>query len=1312
MDVIAYIYDVEFNMIVTWQETHTCNAECIEGDCLQECPDDENGDDDNGDDNGDDGGEPPEPPDLRSYWSFQLTNEEAQGLWREGIAPCGSLGDGMWHNFRTGESGGCVSRTRAGAGECCLEGEIVDPPEAPGVPNQRTVTGTFWRAHTFDMRFIHVSHAGFTVATDANVSNPILYAAGGFVIPAQPQIVATHTWEGGLTDGHMQFNDVTFGHVDTSWPTPAMQGYEPPDDVELGVGTPNFNLGVMIDGMRIFNYGHIVWDYYEDCCWDPSRPFHCFDCDNIPQHNCRVSNPRWHSRVQAAWRAAVGNVFAQNSALEITLGNITYRYVVPGNNISQYALTMCAHTESDRCDDLDLDCFRPRMESWHSLTHVPVSGFTGHNLEGPQRNNWMLGPNAGSEWSANSGNRLWVQEHIDIVERLVNGNYTFESFSNDNFMLYGLNPIRPPGWFQGNHATTQWENMSHSPQEVVSPGPGGSLGDNQIDPLRSRFEYTSWQPAWGGMTRPTGSRSGYNLANPPMHYSINPVIIHNPTGNPFAWIHDVPQTILADQRIMLFGTEGAYGEIGDIIRHNYAMNYGSPGRLYIDFDFKVTIPNHATLYDYWHQSNPSRPIGPDLRNPTYDRTQTSSWSWGQSGFNINHNGSQSANWGAAGIVDIADTPPGWRGKGYEGPFMMRYHNRHENNPHNYNAAWDISKWINAKFIRFPFDVYFYGNVNPRIDLAGTNATHVWGGRAHPGGMDDGFYPAGTWILLYCNGWSIYGDDPTEFFFRVASHVLDTNVAVVDIVTENINARDLVQGMSIQQRGEFNFNNSENANNGRREHNWNMSHASPQSDLHDLHLAAQHATYLRQHVHVVGRIGNVVVDDLADPRWTNIFWDTVNGNPQTHIEAGTNRFITSYYNIYDTLQNRFNWPGRPRHPWTGQGAPPGGFISRYCTLTPWHDSHHTITDNVLYTLPVMRNPIPEYNQQVPLLGYEFQFSVQTIGDFDRPGASMIVMPRYHLIGNWENIPAGERWFMFASDPWDPTGHMRMFYDTNLIFGMPGYTRHMNYGLGQWNPDFDHQFWHSLANTRAKVNHRERPTPNFASAGVVRQSSYERAMQLGSQHQEFLGTPTFINIPQYLRTWHGSTQTKGRTGEGVDWLDVESSPQDYVGYDRSVHRNTSTWQNTHRWHGRSNLPRTTMVISESNLPYAQFEGRTTDQMIGTAFTFRTRSNNGIWDLTTFTNTGVEPFQTHPLPDYPGAWDDTPESFVPGIPPEFRRRPNWSREPWSWVRRPKTHQPPDGRPNTGPPNYGTDDPGIPIIIVDYSTPAQSDSVTIGTH
>jgi len=127
--------------------------------------------------------------------------------------------------------------------------------------------------------------------------------------------------------------------------------------------------------------------------------------------------------------------------------------------------------------------------------------------------------------------------------------------------------------------------------------------------------------------------------------------------------------------------------------------------------------------------------------------------------------------------------------------------------------------------------------------------------------------------------------------------------------------------------------------------------------------------------------------------------------------------------------------------------------------------------------------------------------------------------------------------------------------------------------------------------------------------------------------------------------------------------------------------------------------------------QFEGRETDQIIGTTFTFRTHGMNGIWDLATFTNTNQD-VPSRPLPDYPTPWDgENPETFVPGDPESIRRRP-WNRPPWEWVRNRRPWRPPYNTPQTEHPNYSTDNPGDEIIVWDYSNPSQSDMVTIGTH
>jgi len=115
------------------------------------------------------------------------------------------------------------------------------------------------------------------------------------------------------------------------------------------------------------------------------------------------------------------------------------------------------------------------------------------------------------------------------------------------------------------------------------------------------------------------------------------------------------------------------------------------------------------------------------------------------------------------------------------------------------------------------------------------------------------------------------------------------------------------------------------------------------------------------------------------------------------------------------------------------------------------------------------------------------------------------------------------------------------------------------------------------------------------------------------------------------------------------------------------------------------------------------------------------NNLWDLSTFTNTMMENGGSEPWGGYVTAWEDTPadQRRIPGTPDSLRKR-TWTtmhgKQPWSWVRDPRTPGVDPWNPNPGgrtpPRRMGTDIPQVPIIIVDYSNPAQTDAVTIGTH
>ena len=140
------------------------------------------------------------------------------------------------------------------------------------------------------------------------------------------------------------------------------------------------------------------------------------------------------------------------------------------------------------------------------------------------------------------------------------------------------------------------------------------------------------------------------------------------------------------------------------------------------------------------------------------------------------------------------------------------------------------------------------------------------------------------------------------------------------------------------------------------------------------------------------------------------------------------------------------------------------------------------------------------------------------------------------------------------------------------------------------------------------------------------------------------------------------------------------------------NNSHWENAHRWHARHSLPNTTEILFHENKSQNRFEGRTNNQYIGVNFTFRTHSNNGLWDIPTYTGATSTPPNGSNL-------DTSPNNETPLINQPFRNR--------RWWFRPRIVVP---EPDRGNPHWA--DLDTPIVIFDYSRPAQADRITIGTH
>jgi hypothetical protein len=600
-----------------------------------------------------------------------------------------------------------------------------------------------------------------------------------------------------------------------------------------------------------------------------------------------------------------------------------------------------------------------------------------------------------------------------------------------------------------------------------------------------------------------------------------------------------------------------------------------------------------------------------------------------------------------------------------------------------------------------------------------------------------FVPANTWIPLYNNGHQPTGSpdahnatDPTRFAFRVPAHVNDRPYQEIRVLVESINAPPSLRGQPNEQW----YNSSEWNINGIRNRGYHRTHGlgAPHSTSAQ-NVAATHAARGIMTVDLVGRIGNVVVDDSADPAWSQVFWQTRDGNvlSNTHTSMG----ISTYFNMFESVQNHLPTNmgnvNRPRHP-IARATAHGGFIDRFGTLRNWHNQDMTLLESpsVPYTLPIQRNPLPQFLNQTQKLGYENQFSIQTLGLYGTPAAEMWVAPRYFPIGDFHTMPqAGwqtERFFLFASDPFDTRGNMAMFWDSHLNFGnwqfapalLGGAARSGNNmtraplvpwnplapadGTFRWQPDFQHRLNHTLADTRAKINDIERNSP-----------AVQAAVARGSMFTTHIGDPAFIRINADLMTLMGGSAhvsnpnapalTAGRVGENQPFHVIESSPGG--GYQ------SLAFNNAQRWHGRHSLPRTTQIIWERNLHQGLFEGRQANQYIGVNFVIRTHADNGLWDLaiytgaTALTTAGADPrpiFPNFEVPINTEPW----EIRLPSPQPNFQggrgvRRPTRS---WFW--------PPGNPSDPGFPSSPYRNPQTPLIVLDYSSPAQTDRTTIGTH
>ena len=668
----------------------------------------------------------------------------------------------------------------------------------------------------------------------------------------------------------------------------------------------------------------------------------------------------------------------------------------------------------------------------------------------------------------------------------------------------------------------------------------------------------------------------------------NPIIFHNPVSAQQIWARDIPESVLQDQRI----ESGNFG----ITPFSGARDSAAPTRHYIDYVFSLVFGNTGAFGN----------AGDTNVSQTY--------------FGFSAAGGSSAV-GQRGLLNPITQRGGSSSWGFTGDYTPPNTQRSVANGSNAKGL-DTSIWVNSKFVKFSIDVrWVYGG-----DVTGN------------------FYPAGTWIRLYNDGYQAIAGDPSEFAFHITSNVRDSTRVRYYYLVEAINVPAHLRGnpealwASSQQI----------VNSLRGSHGYIGIGGTPAEGG----FSARHSAGNMTGQDIIGRIGNVIVDDSSDPRWGTTFWNE-SANwliPNLVRQPDTNTPVSRYFSISYGMfeENNEIAPMNPNHP---------RFNDRWGGLNQFHNAEGRLGD-----LPVMRgdNITPGMHNQTIKMGYQIQFSVQTLGDHD---GEMHVIPDFALVGNFAPLTGlpqiGDRFALFA--PETQVG--------NVI-----YREFWNTGMNPYNyvPGYRHVLSHSLASPRAKINEHERQTGSFQLANAT--------------SPVYLGTPSFIRIPRELRTFIGSNNTHGHVLPG-GVQGMHGQP----GFSRND--NDATYNNAQRWHGRFSLPSGTLVGvrlpgSDANSE-VHMVPKTFDQYIAVYMTFRTWNGEGaLWDLTTLTNSMDNPVSTNGMPD-----------FQVEIPPFTPAHPNL---PDGVIIAPEVFWPPH-RPRR---------PRVPIAIIDYSNDSSTDAAIVGTH
>lgn len=283
-------------------------------------------------------------------------------------------------------------------------------------------------------------------------------------------------------------------------------------------------------------------------------------------------------------------------------------------------------------------------------------------------------------------------------------------------------------------------------------------------------------------------------------------------------------------------------------------------------------------------------------------------------------------------------------------------NTEQGRGHGYVNQMDTTEWTREKWIRFPYNVLY-------------NRNGVW--EEHQ--KDEWFQ------LEICKEDGKTPQDTYDFYCQLNNS--EMSAGAVEFAVEAINNRESPYG-------------SENpyGRDGSLNLDCAQSNDSMTNKDRSVDLTAKHSVYRQYFIDVVGRIGNLLLEDTGDMRFSNFFkksldeWD-IDGIVHKVDQTVQNMYLSWHKNNGDTATDIRGEKVSPYNEW----------YNTY-TTAKWTDKGDRADKVVPTPLAACKNNIESFKESEQLkFGYNLLWDISTIGDYY--GGKLQIEPKYYALDTW-------------------------------------------------------------------------------------------------------------------------------------------------------------------------------------------------------------------------------------------------------------------------------------------------------------------------